>query len=848
MSVTSLAWSLAILALLAPIPAVGAADQATPAPKSAPASPAPAAIPVGEVATQAAGVSALLRSITAQTAPSTEIQTVLVRLPEVSRQIGLELELTAEILQVHPALAVIATQQKVWQERQLQLTRWMNLLTARATQFQESLNRLADLRATWRQTATAAETANAPEAISAQIVVVLAAIAGAETSVQAARATLLDLQGRLGQEVARCGAVLAKIGEIQQRAMGGILVRDTLPIWDGEQWVDARSALPARIHKAATSRWESLVEYTHDASKGMPWHVGTFVVLMGFFCAMRRRVRQWAAAGENVSRVMVFDRPYAAALLLPLLYASSPYSALPSTLKQFFELLGLVPVFRLIRPVIDPRVLSGLYVLPLLFGLDIIRQDYSGAPGLEQAILTLEMLAGMVTLGYALTWGRLRGSSALAAETKEQHALRLGAFLVLLTLSVGLVSEVLGYMRLARLLASGVLGSGALALTLHAWVRVLAGVAAFDLRVWPLRLLRMVWHHRELLERRTYNVLCWLAIIGWTFRTLDYVGLFHPARSLGTTVLAARLQVGSIGISLSDVLVFVVMIWLAYLLSAFIRFVLQEDVYPHLHLTRGLPYAVSSLLNYVIMALGFLLGLGALGLDLTKVTVLAGALGVGIGFGLQGVVNNFISGLILLFERPMHVGDTVEVADLSGEVSRIGIRASTVRTGGGAEIIVPNSQFVTERLTNWTLSDRLRRIELPVGVNYGASPKDVIALLEAVARAHPDVLQNPTPRAYFTGFGESSINFELHAWTGKFGQWFQIRSELATAVYDSACTAGMTFPFPQREVRILHDVETGPAALPQPPHDRGRAETRAGRDEAPGELGRGGTDCPRNQY
>ena len=149
---------------------------------------------------------------------------------------------------------------------------------------------------------------------------------------------------------------------------------------------------------------------------------------------------------------------------------------------------------------------------------------------------------------------------------------------------------------------------------------------------------------------------------------------------------------------------------------------------------------------------------------------------------------------------------------LHGDVLRIGIRASTVRTGQGAEIIVPNAQFVSERLINWTLSDRLRRIDLPLGVNYGASPAKVIELLEAVARAHPGVLHTPAPKAFFTGFGDSAINFELYAWTSQFERWSQIRSELAVAVYDAGYAAGISFPFPQREVRLLREAPAESAA------------------------------------
>jgi small-conductance mechanosensitive channel len=325
----------------------------------------------------------------------------------------------------------------------------------------------------------------------------------------------------------------------------------------------------------------------------------------------------------------------------------------------------------------------------------------------------------------------------------------------------------------------------------------------------------MVQHHRELLERRAYRFLIWLAVVVWLMRVLDYVGLFGPVLSFGKIVLAAKLERGSISISVEDVVAFFLTVWVAFLLSRFIRFVLQEDVYPRVGVSRGLSYAISSLLNYIILALGIVVGMGLLGVNLTKVTVLAGAFGVGIGFGLQSIVNNFVSGLILLFERPIHVGDTVQVGDLLGEVRRIGIRSSIVHTGQGSDIIVPNAQLISEQVTNWTLSDQLRRIDLPVGVNYGAVPKKVIELMETVAKANPSVLKYPPPQGFFVGYGDSSINFELRAWTDQFGNWFQIRSELAVALYDAVGGAdGITFPFPQREVRLLPDPEAVPKSTP----------------------------------
>jgi potassium-dependent mechanosensitive channel len=412
----------------------------------------------------------------------------------------------------------------------------------------------------------------------------------------------------------------------------------------------------------------------------------------------------------------------------------------------------------------------------------------------------------------------LRRPPASTAAAARTRALRLLVKFVMIYLAVGLAAGASGYLRLARLITPGTLSAGALALLLYASLRVLIGTVAMALRVWPLQRLQMVRNHCDRIERWIHRLLVWLATAGWAVRSLGHIGLLDQLESLGSAILAVKLERGSISISIEDILAFVLTLWAASLLSAFIRFILQEEVYNRRGVAPGLSYAYSRLAHYVILAVGFLVGLGVLGMDLTKVSVLAGAFGVGIGFGLQDVVNNFVCGLILLFERPVHVGDIVEVGDLQGEVRKIGIRASTVRTYRGADIVVPNSQFITANVTNWTLSDQMRRIDLPVGVNYASAPKRVIEVLESVARANPGILQHPPPQCLFTGYGDSSINFELRAWTDQFNNWRAIRSELATGVYDAVHAAGMSFPFPQREVRLLRDPEAG-ASAPFPTRD-----------------------------
>jgi potassium-dependent mechanosensitive channel len=794
-----------------PVPPA-AAPARTPARAAAPGpEPASTAIPVAEIATQAAQVPGVIRALTATIAPNAELDAIRERLPELRQQMDLELLAADSILRRLPTLDMIQTQQQLWEQRERRASHWLTLLTHRATLLQTALSRLADLETTWRQTRAAAVASKAPLPIVAQIDGVLAAIQSAEEPLTAQRTAVLDLQSLVAEQVARSAGVQARFREAQQRAMGGILTRDTTPVWDAQGWSGARAAVAARLGETAL-RWSDVTAYIRDPSQGLAPHAGLFGLLVVVLLAARRAVRRQGPSGDLGPReIMAIDRPYAAALGVTLFFASSPLFVVASILRSLFEVMLLVPVIRVTRPAIDSRLGPAIFTLAFLFALDSVRQIFGGVPVVEQAILVVEMLGGMAALGYLLAFGGLRRSQIGTTETERLRGFRVGAALILVLFALVLVAGSVGYMRLARLVGAGLLGSGALALTIYALVRVAAGVAAFALRSWPFRLLRMVQHHRDFLESRINRLLIWVGAIGWAARTLAYVGFLQPVITTGSALLSAQLGRGSITFSLGDVLEFVVTVWLAYLVSAFIRFVLQEDVYPRTGLTRGMSYALSSLLNYIILTLGFVLAIGALGMDLTKMTVLAGAFGVGLGFGMQAIVNNFVSGLILLFERPIHVGDIIEVGDLVGEVSRIGIRASVVRTYRGAEIIVPNGQLATERVVNWTLSDRRRRIDLAVGVDYGSPPDKVVEVLESVARSHPSILKEPAPQAVFIKFDDSSIDFELRAWTAQFDRWPKIQTELAAGVYAALHAAGMSLPFPQREVRVLHDVKPGPS-------------------------------------
>lgn len=248
----------------------------------------------------------------------------------------------------------------------------------------------------------------------------------------------------------------------------------------------------------------------------------------------------------------------------------------------------------------------------------------------------------------------------------------------------------------------------------------------------------------------------------------------------------------------------------ALLISRAIQVLLLNNVLPRYKAERGVQLAITRLVHYAILTIGFLVMLRVLGFQLSQLTLLGGALGVGIGFGLQAIVNNFASGLILLFERPVKVGDTIQIGNEWGEVKSLGLRATVIQTFDNAEIVVPNSDLITSQVTNWTLADRKVRVKIPVGVAYGSEVSKVMDILVACGKANPMVLSTPKPVALFLAFGASSLDFELRVWIPEFLDKLQVLSELNQDIDYEFSINNIEIPFPQTDLHLRSvDDEAG---------------------------------------
>jgi small-conductance mechanosensitive channel len=266
------------------------------------------------------------------------------------------------------------------------------------------------------------------------------------------------------------------------------------------------------------------------------------------------------------------------------------------------------------------------------------------------------------------------------------------------------------------------------------------------------------------------------------------------------------LTLGSSPVTLWAILELLVLVVFLFYLPGKLRTWVVERFLPRTNMEVGARQATGSILRYSIIAVGLAIIFQTAGIDLTALNVLAGAVGLGIGFGLQTIVNNFICGIVILFERPIKVGDRIVVGEVEGDVVHIGGRSTTVVSNDNISIIVPNSRFITENIVNWSHNDRTVRFRIPVSVAYGTDVSLVERVLQEVAAANPDVLENPPPAVRLMEFGDSGLGFELRVWsTTLIHRRGLLTSALNLAIYRIFKENNIEIPYPRRNIQILPD-------------------------------------------
>lgn len=383
-------------------------------------------------------------------------------------------------------------------------------------------------------------------------------------------------------------------------------------------------------------------------------------------------------------------------------------------------------------------------------------------------------------------------------------------FVRILVRAIALISvaaTLVGYAALGAHLMGSLIGTGLLGGLLFLLRGVLREVIGVLLRSgFVQRKLGLRHRTRRLIKFWLRALIDLTMLAGGLMLVLPVWGV--PARDLLLLIseLLQGVEVGNVTISVTDVLIAIVIFALTIVVTRLLQRLLSDQVLPQTTLDSGVQNSITSGLGYLGIVLAGALGISALGLDLSNLALIAGALSVGIGFGLQTVVNNFVSGLILLIERPIKVGDWIIVSGHEGYVRRINVRATELETFQRASVIIPNSELVSTSVINWTHKNKQGRVEVPVGVAYGSDIEKVMQVMEDCLRAESRVLDWPEPYVLFRGFGDSSLDFEARGYIGDVEYVLDISSDMRVAIYKAFAEQGIEIPFPQRDLH-LKDVD-----------------------------------------
>ena len=288
-------------------------------------------------------------------------------------------------------------------------------------------------------------------------------------------------------------------------------------------------------------------------------------------------------------------------------------------------------------------------------------------------------------------------------------------------------------------------------------------------------------------------------------------------------LLDTNLKLGSLKFTLLDLIEFFVLVTVVLIVATIVRRLFLSRVLARTGISPALQKMIARFAGYVVIVIGLFVSFQILGINLGSLAFLAGAFGLGLGFGLQNIISNFVSGLIILAERPISIGDRVELGEVGGQVTKINLRSTNIVTNDNITIIVPNSDFITNKVTNWSYGDPKVRIRLPVGVAYGTEPERLRRLLVEVASEHPQVLREPAPDVFFSGFGDSSLNFELAVWTAEMASKpRRFRSELNYAIERKLRENHIEIPFPQRDLHL----RSGSFVLQPPGASRAQSDAK----------------------
>jgi len=618
-----------------------------------------------------------------------------------------------------------------------------------------------------------------------------------------ARQTIDEALSLTGQEIQPLLETQQKVGKIQSRIQSLSVEMDSL--FDQNRKTDLRETAPPFFSSSYFSQitGKGLWYKTVTAFSSIIWPDAKFFVTHGWIIFSQVLLALILSVGTFHRRDslkqserwrFLATRPFSLGIFVGIIALIPFYSRTLPSWNFVLAAPGAIAFSRLVGATTpENRKRRLVYCLAVLFILTRFLQMINIPLPLFRLHVFLAALLGLV---FCIRDGLIRPRSEDPAFYRL--LLRLGAmvFLVILIATAG------WYSSFALNLFESSLKTVFLLLMFQMLLMLARGALEFAINSKPFQKISSIRKNAPAILPQAVRILD--LFLGFVLVCMIFYiwGIYASPPEAVKGILSLGFTVGSLNITLGLIIGAAVLLYGSFIASWSIQALLLDEVLPKRQMDRGIQISITRLIHYALVLLGFIMALMALGLEFTNLTILGGAFGVGLGFGLQAIVNNFASGLILLFERPVKIGDTIELADQWGVIKKLGLRATVVQTYDNAEIVVPNSDLITNQVTNWTLAERRIRLKFPVGVAYGSDVPLVMKILMECADEHALVLKNPAPQVLFMGFGDSSLDFEVRVWIADFTNRRLVHSELHQEIDRKFRQSDVEIPFPQRDLHF----------------------------------------------
>ncbi|RLD21354.1 MAG: hypothetical protein DRI69_04275 [Bacteroidetes bacterium] len=544
---------------------------------------------------------------------------------------------------------------------------------------------------------------------------------------------------------------------------------------------------------------EYFTTYEHDLNVYALW----MLVIVALVLYLRKRLKDLDVSDKNrrVQRMkeIITKNTLATVCFLILLAVIIFLANLPQTLSELFSIGLLTSALILFRP-FAYREFRWLIVLVIVaFVLEQLKSYFWFTSANYRLFMFVQTFFALAVIGY-YTMQRTKVEKLVMGPIGKTLYKTIPLLIVIYIIAI--IANILGYTNLSDLMLK--IGTMAAVITVFTYgiLIVFGGILAASIILYFESKADYNIEYRNFLQKRGQFAVGVFAIGFWIIFFLLSADLYRPLIKSLELWLSEPWRFGEMAITPGNILSFFGVLIITFIITRFIATVVQGGVMRPLKLSRGVPSAISLVIRYFIIVFGLVLSMGALGIDLSGFSLMAGALGVGIGFGLQNIISNFVSGIILIFERPILPGDTVEVGSVMGIVERIGVRSSVVRSFDGADVVVPNNTLLNNELINWTQSDVKKRIEIKIGVAYGTDPNKVLEILKDIALGYKYAQTEPAPMPLFDEFGDSALNFRLLFWV-PVEFVLSAKSDVSIEIYNRFEEAGIIIPFPQRDINII---------------------------------------------